>query len=101
MVRQEETVKTQPPIVGAKIGATPTISIKIENILAISVTGNKSRTTALLTTIPTHPPKAKTTRIAISQLISGDKAQPMEAKRNIESPKIKGFFLPNLSVIGP
>ena len=101
MVRQEETVKTQPPIVGAKIGATPTISIKIENIFAISETGNKSRTTALLTTIPTHPPNAKTTRMAISQLMSCDKAQPIEARRNSESPKINGFFLPNLSVMGP
>lgn len=101
MVLHEETVKTQPPIVGAKIGATPTINIKIEKIFAVSETGNKSRTTALLTTIPTQPPNAKTTRMVISQFMEGDKAQPIDAKRNNESPKINGFFRPNLSVIGP
>ena len=67
-------------MVGAIIGATPTINIKVENIFAISEAGNKSLTIARLTTIPTQPPRAKITLININWLIDVDNAQWLQLK---------------------
>lgn len=83
------------------MGAAPTMSIRVENIFAISEAGKMSRTTALLTTIPTQPPNASRIRNAMSQPIVGANAQPTEASKKMVNPTSNGFLRPYLSVMGP
>ena len=58
MLDQPAKISKVLPSIGARIGATPMISINWENALAASIGAHRSRTTARLTTMPAQPPNA-------------------------------------------
>jgi len=58
IVRQPATVRTQPPTMGARMGATPMTSMSDERTRACFFGPNTSRTTARAITTPAHPPSA-------------------------------------------
>ncbi|MNF00796.1 hypothetical protein D3C80_1996810 [compost metagenome] len=57
---------SNPPSIGARIGARPITSINCENTLAEPTASHLSLTTAREITIPAHPPRAWTKRAPIS-----------------------------------
>ena len=64
--RHEVQVSTAPPMVGARMGATPTTSISRENSRAAASPENRSRTTAMATTEAAAAPSPCNTRSAPS-----------------------------------
>ncbi|MNX65860.1 hypothetical protein D3C86_969310 [compost metagenome] len=58
MVCQPNATVTYPPNVGATIGETPNTSISSAKTLALSLTGNKSRTIATEATVAAQLPNA-------------------------------------------
>ncbi|OPY58453.1 MAG: hypothetical protein A4E57_04850 [Syntrophorhabdaceae bacterium PtaU1.Bin034] len=77
--RQPSQATTSPPTVGAMIGAMPKTATRIDKTRAISLPENRSRTTALLLTIPTQAPKARSNRKTIKDSIDKERAHPTPA----------------------
>ena len=60
---QFQAVTINPPIVGASIGETPSMSISNEIMRALSLDGKKSNTIAIAATAATQPLSASKNRI--------------------------------------
>ncbi|MNL34298.1 hypothetical protein D3C87_1562640 [compost metagenome] len=80
MVCQPKATVTYPPRVGAIIGDTPNTSINRAKTLALSFTGNKSRTIATEATVAAQLPNACINLNPISASMLFAKAQPAEAR---------------------
>ena len=69
---------TYAPTVGAIMGETAITRVSKDKTLAVSVTGNKSRTRAIAATMPAQPPMACKNRIIIKVSAELVKAHPTD-----------------------
>ncbi len=76
MPRQLATTSIQPPSRGARMGAAPITSIRVDSARAEACGSSRSRITARETTMPTPPPSAWTSRHIVSWSTLADIAQP-------------------------
>jgi hypothetical protein len=77
--RHDPSSSSCAPSTGARIGATPMMSISEENTRTAEAPECRSRTTACATTMPAAPPKPCTKRSAVSVRTSGATAHSSDA----------------------
>jgi hypothetical protein len=90
MPRQDVTSSTSPPMLGARIGASPMTSISRDMIRATATPANRSRTIAIATTDIAAPERPCSTRTVASTAMVGATAQSTEATACVQRPMTRG-----------
>ena len=79
--RQDVTCSSAPPMIGPRIGATPTTTIRIEKRRAAAAPETRSRTTEREITIPADPLSPWTSRRPIRTQMFGAAAHASDAAK--------------------